>query len=272
MATKSLTLKEVKGITAGTAFTVNAFASDKTVTAYALFYGIDDAVNYTKFTPKIGSVKVGGQNWLSTEIIKITYEMIIADNSGTYSSLTDYGFSSASHQVSEKDGTVPSSVSISGDVTIKPSGTKTNIGFIFTIESTQNLVGCKVVMSDFQLTAEYTPVKYNAMVQSEDNNKGTVTPEGTASYSYGSKVEVKATPKEGYAFKKWTCWLSYEDTPTTSNSNPATFTIVGPCTITAYFDYVGVNKIYVGTSKPKDIYIGTSKVKGVYIGTTKVYG
>lgn len=32
------------------------------------------------------------------------------------------------------------------------------------------------------------------------------------------------------------------------------------------------NKIYVGTTQPKEIYIGTTPVKSIYIGTTKVYG
>ena len=269
MATKSLTFNGVRGITAGEAFTVNAFANDKTVTAYVLFKGItNDAVKYTKFTPKIGSVKVGGQNWLSTEIIKITYEMIAFNEStGEYKSLTSNGFATSSHQVSEKDGTVSKSIDISGDIIIKPLDDKPNIGYIMTIESTQNLVGCKVVMSDFQLTAEYTSVKYSVTVQSEDVNKGTVTPAGTTACSYHEDIVLTATPKEGYAFKWWRT-SNAMSTP----SNPYTHSVGNDVVITAYFDYVGINNIYVGTSKPSKIYFGTQEVKEVYVGTTKVYG
>lgn len=39
-----------------------------------------------------------------------------------------------------------------------------------------------------------------------------------------------------------------------------------------YTEHTKINKIYIGTSQPKEIYIGTQKVKAVYIGTTKVYG
>lgn len=276
MATKSLTFKQISGITAGEAFTVNAFANDKTVTAFVGFQGITDkAVTYTKFTPKIGSVKVGGQNWLSTEIIKITYEMAVVNwSSMTYTTLSSQGFAASSHQVSEKDGTVSKSIDISGNYSLNPTASPAmdGIGYIITIESTQNLVGCKVVMSDFQLVAEYTVQKYDVTIQSQNVNEGTVTPEGTFSYEYGSKVQVKATPKKGYAFKKWASWTSFLDTPENSESETATFTIVGSTVITAYFDYVGINNIYVGTSKPSKIYFGTQEVKEVYVGTTKVYG
>lgn len=43
-------------------------------------------------------------------------------------------------------------------------------------------------------------------------------------------------------------------------------------TFTAQWKSLKVNKIYVGTSQPKEIYVGTSPVKAIYVGTTKVYG
>lgn len=264
MATKSLTFNKIEGITSGSAFTVNAFASDKTVTAIMCFNPLSFPVTITKFTPKIGSVKVGGQNWLSTEIIKITYEMGYVDSSGnflTYNNST-YNVNTASHQVSEKDGTVPSSVSMSGSVSFYPSGTSNSLfACKMTIESTQNLVGCKVVMSDFQLSIEYTKITCTLTAVCEPSAGGTVTGAGT--FDYGSTITLTAIPNSGYKFVKWSHGLT---------DNPLSFQIGSSATYTAYFELDKINKIYIGTSQPKDIYIGTQKVKAVYVGTTKVYG
>lgn len=269
----NLTFKKIEGITAGEAFTVNAFANDKTVEAIVYFEMPYADVTFTKFTPKINSVKVGGQNWLSTEIIKITYEIgAVTNSSGTFIVLDSAYFPAKSHQVSEKDGAVSSSVSMAaGSVpfNVSPAGT-TYIAYKIKIESTQNLVGCKVVMSGFELSAEYTVNKLAITLKSDPTDGGTVT--GGGSFDYGAKTTLKATPNNGYVFKRWeqrgiTVNGQY---PVLSTAATYTLTVDGTHTYTAVFEYVGINNIYVGTSKPSKIYFGTQEVKEVYVGTTKV--
>lgn len=264
MATKSLTFNKIEGITSGSAFTVNAYASDKTVTALVYFNPLNLYADISKVTPKIGSVKVGGQNWLSTEIIKITYEFGVVLSNGYFSSYSDI-FPNASHQVSEKDGTVPSSVTLSSNKTENASyfygDGVSYFAYKITVESTQNLVGCKVVMSDFQLSVEYTVRTYTLTLKTSPEGAGTVTGGGT--YEHNSSVTITATPKNGYKFVKWS-----GDTTTASIK----VVIKSNMTLTAYFELDKINKIYVGTSLPKAIYVGTQEVKEVYVGTTKIYG
>ena len=272
----NLTFKKIEGITAGEAFTVNAFANDKTVEAIVYFEIPYNNVVFTKFTPKINSVKVGGQNWLSTEIIKITYEMgIINQAYGGFATWNNsYHFPAKSHQVSEKDGTVSSSVSISsGGTTFTFSPTDGEyIAYKIKIESTQNLVGCKVVMSGFELSAEYTVEPNVITLKSDPTDGGTVT--GGGSFDYGATTTLKATPNNGYVFKRWEQrGISVDGQyPVLSTAATYTLTVDGTHTYTAVFEYVGINNIYVGTSKPSKIYFGTQEVKEVYVGTTKVYG
>lgn len=265
----SLTFNKIEGITAGSSFTVNAFANDKTVTATVYFNKLSDKVNITKVTPKIGSVKVGGQNWLSTEIIKITYEFGIVTTNGYFSSLSDI-FPNASHQVSEKDGTVSSSVSISSNKTdnsayFNPNGIS-YFAYKITIESTQSLVGCKVVMSNFQLSIDYTIKQHTLTLYSSPTEGGTVSGGGT--YKDGTAVTITATPNEGYAFKEW----QHENGTLLSTNATYSFNIGLDWIFYAIFELNKINNIYIGTSQPKKIYIGTQEVKAVYVGTTKVYG
>lgn len=268
----TLTFKKIEGITAGSAFTVNAFASDKTVEATVYFACPNDLITFTKFTPKISSVKVGGQNWLSTEIIKITYEMGVWDSKNGFTSLSAY-FPTKSHQVSEKDGTVSSSVTINANMSYQTSPSLVEyIAYKIKIESTQNLVGCKVVMSGFELSADYTVDPTVVTAKCYPTDGGTVTGGGT--YQGGATVTLKATPNKGYVFKRWEnrqIQINGEYVVLGTDSTYK-FTAYGSSEYTAVFEYVGINSIYVGTSQPKEIYIGTSKVKGIYVGTTKVYG
>lgn len=265
MATKSLTFNKIEGITSGTAFTVNAFANDKTVTATVYFSPLNLYADISKVTPKIGSVKVGGQNWLSTEIIKITYEFGIVNSLGNFTSRSDI-FPNSSHQVSEKDGTVPSSVSLSSNKTENApyfyGDGVSYFAYKVTIESTQSLVGCKVVMSDFQLSVDYTVRTYTLTLKTSPEGAGTVTGGGT--YEHRATVTITATPNAGYRFLGWTSDLLAE--PTTK------VVITANMTLTAYFELEKINKIYIGTSQPSKIYFGTQEVKEVYFGTTKVYG
>jgi hypothetical protein len=259
-----LTFDRIEGITAGSAFTVNAFASDKTVTAMVYFKSIGEPIKLTKFTPKISSVKVGGQNWLSTEIIKITYEMYAYYNN-TWNSVSAI-FPSASHQVSEKDGTVSSSVSISctkaGGVVEYPA--TYSYAYKITVESTQNLVGCKVVMSGFELSADYTINYKTVTLKCSPENGGTVTGGGT--YKYGTTATISATPNEGYAFEKW-------DGSNLANSNQTySYTVFFDDVITAYFKVTKINKILADTSQSLGVQIDLVEAAEVIADTTKVYG
>lgn len=269
----TLTFKKIEGITAGESFTVNAFANDKTVEATVYFAVPNANITFTKFTPKINSVKVGGQNWLSTEIIKITYEMGVIDaSSGTFASLSSY-FPTKSHQVSEKDGTVSSSVSIDAKSSFPTSPrAATYIAYKIKIESTQNLVGCKVVMSGFELSADYTVNPNVITLKCDPADGGTVTGGGT--FDYGATVTAKATPNKGYVFKRWE-QRSVEingQYPVLSTNATYTFTAVESVTYTAVFEYVGINNILIDTAKPKKILIDNQEVKAILVDTTKVYG
>ena len=272
MATQSLTFNKIEGITSGSAFTVNAFANDKTVTATVYFDSpFTSAVNISKVTPKIGSVKVGGQNWLSTEIIKITYEFGVIGTNGNFLSRSSV-LPSASHQVSEKDGTVPSSVTINSNTTDNSASffpqVFSRFAYKITVESTQSLVGCKVVMSDFQLSMDYTIKTRTVILYSSPTEGGTVSGGGT--YNDSTTVTIKATPNTGYAFKEWR-----EDSISgtlLSTAKNVTLALVEDLTAYAIFEKTAINKIYIGTSQPSKIYFGTQEVKEVYFGTTKVYG
>lgn len=83
-------------------------------------------------------------------------------------------------------------------------------------------------------------------------------------FEIGTKLILTAIPNEGYSFKSW------ENVSMTDPSR--VFEVTRAQYITAYFELAKINKIYIGTSQPKDIYVGNQKVKEVYIGTTKIYG
>jgi hypothetical protein len=106
---------------------------------------------------------------------------------------------------------------------------------------------------------------------------GTVSGDtGTHTVSTSDQTkQITATPSSGYKFVKWvdgngkeytdkTISITFSDADISAHTTTVTYT--------AYFELDKINKIYIGTSQPKDIYIGTQKVKAVYIGTTKVYG
>ena len=77
---------------------------------------------------------------------------------------------------------------------------------------------------------------------------------------------------------------SYSGTPTRPEDDNYIYTFSGwspsVSSVTGNAEYIAqytatlkkINKIYIGTSQPKDIYIGNQKVKEVYIGNTKIYG
>ncbi|MGN0227118.1 MAG: leucine-rich repeat protein [Paludibacteraceae bacterium] len=58
------------------------------------------------------------------------------------------------------------------------------------------------VESDTTLAMEFEPVKFTLRTQSNDDEKGTVTP-SVGKYAYLSEVEIKAEPVYGYHFAEW---------------------------------------------------------------------
>ena len=154
MATATLSLNKLIDYTEGSSFVVNDLSSGSKKTFVAVF-NITEHITVTKWTPKISSVTVGGQNWLSTEIVKITYQL------GTYTTSGKFWASNAvfsnSDTVSEKDGTTSSSATISHPDGGGQKYSKNTVlpAIQITVESTQSLVGCKVVMSGFSLEVNY---------------------------------------------------------------------------------------------------------------------
>lgn len=154
MATTTLSLNKLIDYTEGSSFVVNETASGSTKTFIAVFDSYTNhSIRVSKFTPKIGSVKVGGQNWLSTEIIKITYVLGFYDNSEFVAFPVTEQYYTKSDTVSEKDGTTSSSVDFTEGAAIQ---TWNKLAVRIKVESTQSLVGCKVVMSNFSLGLEYS--------------------------------------------------------------------------------------------------------------------
>ena len=198
MATTTLSLNKLIDYTEGNSFVVNDLANGSTKTFIAVF-NISDHIKVNKWTPKISTVKVGGQNWLSTEIVKITY------TEGTYNILTNKFAAtdtlSNSDTVSEKDGTTSSSVTISD-----PNGwavyskVETLPAIRIKVESTQSLVGCKVEMSGFSLEVNYeSGHRYTSKV----TKAATCTSAGETTYTCecGDSYVDKTVPKAlGHSF------------------------------------------------------------------------
>lgn len=74
--------------------------------------------------------------------------------------------------------------------------------------------------------------------------------------------------REGYKLKEWNTKADGSGTAYTGTS----ISTLEDITLYAQWEVDKINKIYVGTSQPKEIYVGTSPVKAIYVGTTKVYG
>lgn len=117
----------------------------------------------------------------------------------------------------------------------------------------------------------YTPPTFAISVKS--NGSGSVSGGGTFNVDVIDQTKtLTATPNTGYKFVKWvdsngnTYNTASVNVTISQNSISAFSTAV---TYTAYFE---LDKVYVGTSRPKEIYAGTTLVKEVYVGTTKVYG
>lgn len=121
---------------------------------------------------------------------------------------------------------------------------------------------------------DYTPPTYTLSLKT--SGSGSVSGGGTFNVGVTDQTKtITATPSAGYKFVKWvdsngnTYNTASVNVTVSQNSISAFSTTV---TYTAYFELDKINKIYVGTSQPKEIYVGTQKVKAVYVGTTKIYG
>ncbi len=257
MATSLTFYKLVGDISAGSSFVVNKLASGNTASAIVVFNKLPRTSVVNSYIPKIGSVKVGGQNIL-TEEIEIKYEFGLFEES-------DSSFSSflvgvyQTDTVSEKDNTTTSSVTQTfSNVAL---GSEDYPAYRITVKSTNSSRGAEVVMSDFQLQIDSTDLLYTISAKVSPEGAGTV--EGVGSYVEFSTPTLTAKANTGYKFVKW------QDGNT---DNPRKIIVTGSALYTAYFEVNKINKIYVGTSQLKAIYIGTQEVKAIYIGTTKVYG
>ena len=60
----------------------------------------------------------------------------------------------------------------------------------------------QIPAKNVEIVANFEKLSYKLTVQASDNKAGTVTGSGT--YAFGSEVQLKATPNEGYRFVNWT--------------------------------------------------------------------
>jgi uncharacterized repeat protein (TIGR02543 family) len=134
----------------------------------------------------------------------------------------------------------------SGDVSVNPnkeaynSGEQVTVtaapreGFAFTGwsgASTSREAGVTFAMTgDKALTANFQPSRHTITAAASPPEGGSVTLDpNQANYAYGTNVNVKAAPAEGYAFSGWTG--AVEDTATL-----VTITVNGDNTLTANFE------------------------------------
>jgi hypothetical protein len=146
MAT-SITLNKLVDFTDGDSFVVNKGADGSKKTIIAVFNKLSYKARISNYYPKIGTVKVGGNNIL-TENVRITYEAgWYKDNTFSASS----AFNSKSDDVSESDGSTSSSVTCNNPYGWAHLNTDCYPAYRITVASTNSSRGCKVVMSNFTL-------------------------------------------------------------------------------------------------------------------------
>lgn len=96
--------------------------------------------------------------------------------------------------------------------------------------STNSTYTFNIGNDDLVYTAHFTHQSYNFVVQSESNEKGTVS-DSSGEYNYLSNVSVEATANTGYSFSGW-----YRGNSFVSNSNPYLFSMpYNDLTLTAKF-------------------------------------
>lgn len=126
---------------------------------------------------------------------------------------------------------------VTGGGTYSPNSTTTitataNTGYVFVqwSDGDTNASRTITVTEDATYTAEFEldVTMYTINTAVSPLNSGDVT--GGGSYADGTRVSLRAVPKEGYSFSKWTNSSSQE-----FNTNPLEFQITGNDTYTAHF-------------------------------------
>lgn len=164
-----------------------------------------DYPTYFKFTNESG---------LNLSITNLSISLTCLNN---YPSLSISSSNDAMGTVSGTTGVIKSGAF----VTISASA---NNGYKFIgWYSGLNLVSSKANYSfimgyeDLNYVANFTYESYNLVINSESNEKGSVS-DSNGSYNYLESVTISASPNEGYSFDGW-----YSGTDLVSNSNPYTF-------------------------------------------------
>lgn len=147
-------------ITSSDDFVINrwgtASTENDTVVASFTFERLETPCYITAVEPQIGYVKVGNNNLLSTEKIKIHFEW--AYYSSTSNQYISHGLTGET-TVSESSGETSVSYQISATnstgIMYEPS---MNPVVKMTITSTEPSIGCKLAMSDYTLKVTYEPI------------------------------------------------------------------------------------------------------------------
>jgi hypothetical protein len=104
------------------------------------------------------------------------------------------------------------------------------------------------ITGNMSVTATFTQNVYTLTVTVSPVGSGSVTLNNTGPYQYGDVVQLTAVPATGWSFSSWSGDL-------TGSANPATLTITGNMSVTAYFTFP---QIYIDPSSiqkgPGDTY------------------
>lgn len=154
MAT-ALTFKKIVSstISSGSSFIVNEGGNKATAEAILVFEKPSSEMNISAYYPSISSVKVGGQNWF-TEKINIKFTAGRYSDTGGWATVYGTAFSDKTNQVSESSGTTSTSCSMTGGSS-SISGTWYP-AYKIVVSHVNDTIGCKVVMSGFELSVDYT--------------------------------------------------------------------------------------------------------------------
>ncbi len=202
---------------------------------------IDTATSRGKMTASFGSQSICSDVWCGGSAGEVSRSADL--NISTF-------FNSENANAGKlKDSSVRLNITLDGPVMVTNFNhtAKYQIYFEWTPHSHSTEVRNKV--SATCTTTGYTGDTYCTVCGTKISSGTTIAALG---HSYNSVVTPPTETSQGYTTHTCSrCGHSYKD---------------------SYVDPIKINKIYIGTSQPKDIYIGTTKVKAIYIGTTKVYG
>lgn len=267
MASKTLSLSKLvsSDFSEGSSWVLNKGGGGDTDVGYFIFTGLGTSYpTISDVSFKINAIETGGNN-LFGENIYLDFEFGKYYDDGSFVRASSFSFAQQGVKESQNQVSITASASSSKGGQEVHGG---NLCIKLTITPQSNSIGSKIVMSGFSLSVTYEVSTRTMKVTVSPDGAGTV--KGAGTYEYNAYATLEATPSIGYAFKNW-CW-KITDKEFIYESNPVTFQMAVDTDIIAIFEKSAINKIYIGTSQPKEIYIGTQKVKAVYIGTTKVYG